>query len=78
MTRPRHDLLCPLDGECICDLLAKARAAERDYILNVAADTLKNHQVTDGVCLCLANVKDEDQHHDDLIRHYVKTALPSP
>jgi len=26
MMRPRHDLLCPLEGECICDLLARARS----------------------------------------------------
>lgn len=67
---------CQGMGECQCDLIAKVRVDERRYILNLAADTIKNHKVKDdGYCLCLAVVEDEAHHRDDIIRRYVASAL---
>ena len=85
-----HDPLCPCNvctcthAECCecsdpvwcqCDLIREVRANERAYILNVAADTIKPHQIIDGRCLCGSLVDDIDQHRDDIIRRYVATAL---
>lgn len=66
---------CQGMGECECDLIAKVRRDERNYILNLAADTIKNHKVQHGRCLCLAYVESEEQHRDDIIRRYVASAL---
>lgn len=74
-----HDSLCSTrNGSvvCECDAIAKVRRDERRYILNLAADTIKNHKVQeDGYCLCLAVVEDEAKHRDDIIRRYVASAL---
>ena len=64
-----------LTRPCQCHLIAKVRRDERNYILNLAADTIKNHKVQHGRCLCLAYVESEEQHRDDIIRRYVASAL---
>jgi len=66
-TQPAGD-----DGWHNCTCVVFNSQSDHDPL---AADTIKNHKVQHGRCLCLAYVESEEQHRDDIIRRYVASAL---